>query len=122
MPVPIVYACSGCSGAAQLANDVAVALDRGNVAEMSCIVGVGGEVPSLMKIARSGRPIVALDGCPLDCTRMVLAKQAIVPIAHIRMSDRGWDKRRHGSHDEHVVGREIEYVREQIDRMSRGEE
>ena len=61
-PTPIVYSCSGCSSAAQLANHVALRLDRCGAAEMSCIAGVGGDVPHLMKTARSGRPIIALDG------------------------------------------------------------
>lgn len=118
MPVPIVYACSGCSGAAQLANDVAVALDREDRAEMSCIVGVGGDVPALTKLARSGRPLVALDGCPLDCVRMVLARHGITPIAHIRMSDRGCDKRRRGLYTEADVAREAKHVSEQIERLA----
>ena len=41
---PLVYSCSGCSSAAQMANYLAVQLDRKGVAEMSCIVGVGGNV------------------------------------------------------------------------------
>ena len=40
---PLVYSCSGCSSAAQLANHVALRLDRAGVAEMSCIAGVGGD-------------------------------------------------------------------------------
>ncbi len=35
--LPLVYSCSGCFSAAQLANDVAIALDRHGMAEMSCI-------------------------------------------------------------------------------------
>ena len=46
-----------------MANHLAVRLDRSGVAEMSCIAGVGGNVPHLVRIARSGRPILALDGC-----------------------------------------------------------
>ncbi|MBK6295857.1 MAG: putative zinc-binding protein [Rhodoferax sp.] len=65
----LVYACSGCSSAAQLANHVAVQLDRQGVAEMSCIAGVGGDVPSLVRTATSGRAIVALDGCALACVK-----------------------------------------------------
>lgn len=43
-PLPLVYACSGCSNVAQLANDLALRLDRARLAEMSCIAGVGGDV------------------------------------------------------------------------------
>jgi uncharacterized metal-binding protein len=68
--LPVVYACSGCSSAAQLANDVAVRMDRGRLAEMSCIAGVGGDILHLVSIARSGRPIIALDGCALHCAAL----------------------------------------------------
>ena len=74
---PLVYSCSGCSSAAQLANHVALQLDRRGVAEMSCIAGVGGDVPHLMKIVRSGRPIIALDGCPLNCVQGCLTRHGI---------------------------------------------
>jgi uncharacterized metal-binding protein len=60
--IPLVYSCSGCSSAAQTANAIAIGLDRRRVAEMSCIAGVGGDVPRLVRTATSGRPVVALDG------------------------------------------------------------
>ncbi len=46
---PLVYSCSGCSNVAQLANQVAIELDREQVAEMSCIAGVGGSVKPIVK-------------------------------------------------------------------------
>ena len=46
---PLIYSCSGCSNVAQLANQIAIELDREGLAEMSCIVGVGGNVKSLIK-------------------------------------------------------------------------
>ena len=52
--LPLVYSCSGCSSAAQMANYVAVQLDRRGAAEMSCIAGVGGDVPSLLKVRTRG--------------------------------------------------------------------
>ncbi|MFO6380467.1 anaerobic/virulence modulator AnvM, partial [Pseudomonas aeruginosa] len=78
-PLPLVYACSGCSNVAQLANDLALRLDRARLAEMSCIAGVGGDVPLLVRRARSGRPILALDGCPLHCVKGCLARHEVVP-------------------------------------------
>ena len=60
--LPLVYSCSRCSSAAQMANHVALRLDREGEAEMSCLAGVGGNVPHLVNIARSARPILALDG------------------------------------------------------------
>jgi len=97
--LPLVYACSGCSSAAQLANHVAVRLDRSGVAEMSCIAGIGGDVPSLLKTARSGRPIVALDGCPLVCVKSSLARHGITPERHYQLQQYGVKKRQHEDFD-----------------------
>lgn len=70
---PLVYSCSGCSSAAQMANYIAVQLDRMDVAEMSCIAGVGGNVKSLVRTATSGRKIIVIDGCPLACSKACLS-------------------------------------------------
>jgi uncharacterized metal-binding protein len=96
---PLVYACSGCSSAAQLANHVALQLDRRGVADMSCIAGVGGDVPSLLKTARSGRPIVALDGCPLVCVQSSLARHGIEAQRHYQLNQYGVKKRYHADFD-----------------------
>jgi uncharacterized metal-binding protein len=90
---PLVYSCSGCSSAAQMANYLALQLDRLGVAEMSCIAGVGGNVKKLVKTARSGRPIIAIDGCPLACVKACLANHSINPTVHLDLSKRGVAKR-----------------------------
>jgi uncharacterized metal-binding protein len=97
--LPLVYSCSGCSSAAQMANYVALQLDRQGVAEMSCIAGVGGDVPHLLKIALSGRPIIALDGCALACTKSCLARHDLVPEHYHLLSEYGVKKRYHADFD-----------------------
>lgn len=92
---PIIYSCSGCSSAAQMANYVAVKADRMGEAEMSCIAGVGGDVKSLVMKAKSNRPIVALDGCPLKCVENCLKRHGIKPDAHIVLSDYKISKKYH---------------------------
>lgn len=94
-PRPLVYSCSGCSSAAQLANHVAVRLDRSGVAEMSCIAGVGGDVASLVKTAHSGRPILALDGCALVCVKSSLERHGITATRHYQLQQYGVRKRQH---------------------------
>ncbi len=91
--LPIVYSCSGCSNVAQLANTLALRLDRQGLAEMSCIAGVGGNVPALVNKAKSGRPILALDGCPLQCVKGCLEQHAIAPDTHLILSQHGLRKR-----------------------------
>ena len=98
-PLPWVYSCSGCSSAAQLANHVALRLDRSGIAEMSCIAGIGGDVPSLLRTARSGRPVIALDGCPLVCVKSSLARHGVNPDRHYQLQQYGVKKRRHEDFD-----------------------
>jgi uncharacterized metal-binding protein len=93
--LPLVYSCSGCSNIAQLANSVAIELDREVEAEMSCIAGVGGGVNALVKKARSGRTIIALDGCPLHCVANCLSQHDVVADFHYTLTDQGFKKAYH---------------------------
>lgn len=95
----LVYSCSGCSSAAQMANHLAVRLDRSGDAEMSCIAGVGGNVKALLKVALSKRKIVAIDGCPLACSKACLSNHNIAPDLHIILSDFGIKKKNHEDFD-----------------------
>ncbi|MAI33275.1 MAG: zinc-binding protein [Rhodopirellula sp.] len=89
---PLIYSCSGCSDVAQLANNAAVTLDHAGEFEMSCISGVGGKVPSLVKTARSGRKITVIDGCPLHCARACLENIGVEPDEHVRLYEFGFKK------------------------------
>lgn len=93
--LPLVYSCSGCSSAAQAANTLAVRLDRERHADMSCIVGVAAGIASLVRVAESGRPMLAIDGCPLACCKHALANRGIVPGSYIELSKCGVKKRQH---------------------------
>lgn len=112
--LPLVYSCSGCSGAAQLANFVALELDSHRRAEMSCIAGLGGDVESLVRLAKSGRPLVAIDGCPLQCVRRTLSRHALSPRVAIILSDYGVKKRRHGQIGDDEAQVVLARVREEI--------
>jgi uncharacterized metal-binding protein len=107
---PLVYSCSGCSSAAQMANWLAIRLDRDGAAEMSCIAGVGGGVTGLVQTAQSGRPVLALDGCVLACVSACLARAGVTADTHLVLSDHGVKKRRHADFDQ-TQAAEI-YIRE----------
>lgn len=89
---PLIYSCSGCSSAAQLTNQLAIWMDRLGTAEMSCIAGLGGDVKPLVSLAKSGRPIIMLDGCPFQCGRRTLARHGIEPDLHWDLSRLGVSK------------------------------
>ncbi len=83
---PLIYSCSGCSSAAQMANYIALQFDRKEIAEMSCIAGVGGNVKKLVRTAQSGRKIIVIDGCPLSCSKACLSNHNLSPDIHFELS------------------------------------
>ncbi len=93
--LPLVYSCSGCSNVAQLANQIAIELDRDNIAEMSCIAGVGGKVKSLVKKAKTGRKIISLDGCSLHCVKNCLSLNCIESTFHYTLTNYDIKKEHH---------------------------
>ncbi len=109
--IPIAYSCSGGSNLAQLANKVSVEFSRDGFAEMSCIVGVGGGVPPLVKKAKSGRYIIAIDGCPLQCVKACLSKQGVFPSKHYILTEFGFKKKRNCEFDSN----DVLFVKEKIE-------
>ena len=114
--IPLVYSCSGASSAAQMANHLAVKLDRLLVAEMSCIAGVGGDVKSLVKTAKSGRPIIALDGCPLHCAAKILQRQGLRADKHYDLSKLEVKKQMHADFDPQEAAQVLQHI---LDEMKR---
>lgn len=108
--LPLVYSCSGASSAAQMANHIAVKLDRLKVAEMSCIAGVGGDVKPLVRTALSGRPIIALDGCPLQCAAKILQRHGLKADQHVDLSQLGVKKRQHEDFEPAEAARVLEQL------------
>jgi len=110
---PLVYSCSGCSSAAQMANHIAVKMDRRSLAEMSCIAGVGGDVKPLVRTATSGRDIIAIDGCPLACVKNTLARHRVEPTRHILLNEMGIKKIQHSDFDRDEAEEILEKIAEE---------
>jgi len=117
-PLPLVYSCSGASSAAQMANHLAVRLDRLGEAEMSCIAGLGGDVKPLVRTAKSGRPIVVLDGCPLACAKHILKRHNLEADHYIDLSKMGVKKVKHADFDSEQAMQKLEEVRGIISKTS----
>ena len=120
--LPLVYSCSGCSSAGQLSNHLAVRLDRAGHAEMSCIAGVGGNVPSLARkavnAAQTGRPIVGIDGCALACVRSSLAQHGIEPAVHVQLGEHGVRKEHHVDFSKAQAESLYEYLKRRVEAIT----
>lgn len=111
---PLVYSCSGCSDIAQITNHVAIALDRDGDAEMSCITGVGGNVPGTVRAAKSGRPLIALDGCPMSCCKSCLKERDLEPDVYVRFDELGFKKNKGKDFIPEEADRAVEIVKDII--------
>ena len=109
--LPVVYACSGCTSAGQLADHVARSLDREGLAEMSSIAGIGAEDPQQLSRARSRFPVIAIDGCANACARRCLERHGIQPAHSYVLSRFGVAKRHRASFSPDEAALALEAVR-----------
>lgn len=60
---------------------------------MSCIAGIGGDVPNLLRklerATQAGRAVAAIDGCVLACARNSLSRHGVEPTRHLRLDRHG---------------------------------
>ena len=91
-PRVMVYACSGCSDAGELADRIARRLAREGIAQMSCLAGIGGRVKSLVNQAEDAERILVIDGCPLACGRNTFKLAGIDRIEHLGLHELGLRK------------------------------
>ncbi|HVU08119.1 MAG TPA: putative zinc-binding protein [Verrucomicrobiae bacterium] len=81
----VVYACSGCSDAGEIADRVARQLTREGAAQMSCLAGIGGRVKSLVMKAENAGRILVVDGCPLNCAAHTLRLAGFQHFEHLEL-------------------------------------
>jgi uncharacterized metal-binding protein len=81
----VVYACSGCSDAGEIADRIARRLTREGAAQMSCLAGVGGRVKSLVLKAEKAERILVVDGCPLNCAAHTLQLAGFQKFEHLEL-------------------------------------
>lgn len=112
--LPIVYSCSGCSSAAQMSNWLAVKLDREKAAEMSCIVGVGGHVPSLVRKAKNAETIIGIDGCKLSCVKATLKQHDLKCDQHFELSELGVKKEIHKDFDQEQAEKVLNHIKKEL--------
>lgn len=92
IPKPIIYSCSGCSDAGELADLVARRLSKQGIGEMSCLAGIGGRVKPLMMKAQKAQHIIVVDGCPLNCARHTLLGAGFDQFQHVELHKLGHRK------------------------------
>lgn len=105
-----LFSCSGASNVGQLSNQLAIELTEKGVGKMMCAVGIGGQVTGLLRSAEGCDRIIAIDGCPLNCTKKALELSGLKVHRHILVTDLGISKNK----DLRVKGPELADTLEKV--------
>jgi uncharacterized metal-binding protein len=104
----LVYACSGASNLGQLANEIAVRLDRLGLVELACLTELGADGDDGGSPASSKRPVLAISGCVSGCCAAMLERNGIEATRSVVLAERGVAKAKHvlvdGEDTERVFG------------------
>ncbi len=87
---PLVFACSGCSHLATMANDIALTLDSDGIAEMSCISWLMAAPEAKVKEKCAMRKVILIEGCGDSCSQECLDKAGVEIDIHFNLSDLGF--------------------------------
>lgn len=93
----IVYACSGASNLGQLANEIALRLDRLGLAELACATEVGAQDGDGQDASKS---VLAISGCTSGCCAAMLEQHGIDVARSVVLAERGVAKAKHVLVDE----------------------
>ena len=88
----LIFACSGAADVGAIADNAARKLSKAGDGKMFCTVGLGGKVEPILETTRAAQTILAIDGCPLDCTKRSLAEAGFGQCFHLRVTDLGMVK------------------------------
>jgi uncharacterized metal-binding protein len=88
----MLLSCAGASNVGQIANRVAVDLTVEGMGRLFCLAGIGGGISGMIQSAIDCPQILAIDGCPVGCTRKNLERAGINHFRHLVLTDLGMEK------------------------------
>jgi uncharacterized metal-binding protein len=99
----LIFACSGAADVGAVSDQAARKLTRDGVGKMFCLAGIGGRVSGIMKTTEAAQAVLAIDGCPLNCTKKCLEEAGFVDFKHLQLADIGMNKGETNVNDENIV-------------------
>jgi uncharacterized metal-binding protein len=98
----LIFACSGAADVGTISDRAARKLTADGAGKMYCLAGIGGRVPGIIKTTHEAEKILAIDGCPLDCTKLSLEEAGITEFEHMKVTDLGLEKGKSPVTDENI--------------------
>lgn len=109
-----LYACAGGSNVGQMANKVAVELTKQGKGKIMCTVGIGGDVPGIIKSTEGTDEIIAIDGCALVCAKKTLERAGFTVDKHVILSELGMKKNKDLDLNENEINEIMDKVEEAL--------
>jgi len=78
-PGRLIFGCSGASNVGALSYLAAIRLAQEGFGNFSCIAGIGGNIPPMIRAAKDAQERIVIDGCPIGCARRIMDSN-LVPI------------------------------------------
>ena len=88
----MVFACCGAADVGEIADLAARKLHKEESAKLYCLTGIGAGLELFINNANAAPGIIAIDGCPVDCTKKLLEKYGIMDFEFLRVTDLGLEK------------------------------
>lgn len=98
----LIFACSGAADVGGIADIAARKLTADGAGKMYCLAGIGGRVAGIIKTTKEAEKILAIDGCPLDCTKLSLEEAGFKKFEHIKVTDLGLEKGKSSPSEENI--------------------
>jgi uncharacterized metal-binding protein len=88
----MILNCGGAADVGEIADLAARKLHKEGSAKLYCLAGIGAGLETFITTAKSASAMVAVDGCPVDCTKKTLEKYGIINFDSLRVTDLGFEK------------------------------
>lgn len=88
----LLFPCSGGSNVGQIANTVAVRLTVEGLGSLFCLAGVGAHDSGMLSSAKLAGRVVAIDGCPVACSRRTLEHAQVTVTDAFLLTEMGVSK------------------------------
>ncbi len=88
----LLYACSGGSNVAEIADRAARGLAADGCGRMFCLAGLGADIQGMVQSARDSDLNLVIDGCPVECAKKIFDRHNIGNYRRMKVTDLGIEK------------------------------
>jgi len=98
----LIFPCSGAADVGEVADRAARRLSKEGAGKMYCLAGVGARIEEMLLNVQAAGKLLAIDGCAKDCALHTLARAGFTDVAHLRLTDLGFQKGSSPATDERI--------------------